>query len=75
MFGNEFSFPKSKNLVFCECSEVGLIGKLDVQKGGVFGLNNQSSDRHKYITTQIYRYTLAFVHLPSADESFDKCPR
>ena len=37
MFGNEFSFPKSKNLVFCECSEVGLIGKLDVQKGGVFG--------------------------------------
>ena len=45
-------FPKSKILVFCECSEVGLIGKLDLQKGRVFGLNNQSSDRHRDITTQ-----------------------
>ena len=45
-------FPKSKILVFCECSEVGLIGKLDLQKGRVFGLNNQSSDRHRDRTTQ-----------------------
>ena len=37
--------------VFCKSSEVGLIGKLDVQKGRVFGLNNQSSDRHTNITT------------------------
>lgn len=52
-FGNEFrDFGENEMFpVFCKSSEVGLIGKLDVQKGRVFGLNNQSSDRHTNITT------------------------
>ena len=52
MFGNEFSFPKSKNLVFCECSEVGLIGKLDVAKRSSFW-----SEQSIFRQTQIYNNT------------------